>query len=182
MKKEYITLSKNGISSRGKLIYNQKMIPKRQFRYGLRSSAAVGCGWIATYNALVLMGYPAEEKELIRYYTWQLPLINGNFGTFLFGPAIYFWKKGFGVKISFRKKRFDRMLKRDGLGILFYYWHRKWKIGAHFVTVEYKDGKVVGYNTFSNSTGPDIYGARLDTFLKERKYCFPMLVTIREKG
>ena len=38
------------------LIYNQKKIPKDQWRYGFRSSAATGCGWIATYNALQLMG------------------------------------------------------------------------------------------------------------------------------
>ena len=41
------------------LIYNQNDIPKGQYRYGLRSSASVGCGWIATYNALTLMGYRA---------------------------------------------------------------------------------------------------------------------------
>ena len=28
------------------LIYNQRQIPAEQWRYGLRSSAAVGCGWI----------------------------------------------------------------------------------------------------------------------------------------
>ena len=37
------------------LIYNQHQIPREQWRYGLRSSAAVGCGWIATYNALRLL-------------------------------------------------------------------------------------------------------------------------------
>ena len=42
------------------LIYNQNHIPKDQYRYGLRSSAQVGCGWIATYNALCLMGYETD--------------------------------------------------------------------------------------------------------------------------
>ena len=164
-----------------KLIYNQKKIPKRQFRYGLRSSAAVGCGWIATYNVLALMGYSVDEKELIRYYTWQLPLINGNFGTFLLGPAIYFKQKGFSVKVSFRKSRFDRLLKNHDAGIIFYYWRRKFRIGAHFAAVEYKDGKVVGYNTYSNSVGPDVYGDSLAEFLKKRKYRFPLLIAIKRK-
>ena len=44
------------------LIYCQKQIPKEKWRYGLRSSAAVGCGWIATYNALRLMGYRADPR------------------------------------------------------------------------------------------------------------------------
>lgn len=163
-----------------KLIYNQKMLPKKKYRYGFRSSNAVGCGWIATYNALLLMECPADEKSLIRYYTWQLPLINGNFGTFLFGPAIYFRQKGFSVKVSLRKNKFDRLLQEYDAGIVFFYWHRKWKIGAHFVTVEYKDGKVIGYNTYSNSQGPDLYGESLSEFLKRRKYKFPMLIAIKK--
>ena len=50
------------------LIYNQTKIPKEKWRYGLRTSAATGCGWVATYNALRLMDYRAEPEELIRYY------------------------------------------------------------------------------------------------------------------
>ena len=63
------------------LIYNQRQIPKDKWRYGLRSSAATGCGWIATWNALRLMGRKTDIDELIRYYEWQLPLIHGNAGT-----------------------------------------------------------------------------------------------------
>ena len=63
------------------MIYNQKKIPKEQWRYGFRSSAATGCGWIAVYNALRLMNYRAEPEALIRYFEWQLPLIHGNAGT-----------------------------------------------------------------------------------------------------
>ena len=62
------------------LIYNQNHIPKEQYRYGFRASADTGCGWVATHNALCLMGYRTDVKELIRYYEWQLPLIHGNAG------------------------------------------------------------------------------------------------------
>ena len=63
------------------LIYNQHDIPKDVHRYGLRASAATGCGWIATHNALTLMGCRTDIEKLIRYYEWQLPLIHGNAGT-----------------------------------------------------------------------------------------------------
>lgn len=33
------------------MIYNQRSIPKDQLRYGFRSSAATGCGWVAIYNS-----------------------------------------------------------------------------------------------------------------------------------
>ena len=56
------------------LIYNQRKIPKQKWRYGFRSSAATGCGWIAVYNALRLMNYRAEPEQLIRYFSRQMML------------------------------------------------------------------------------------------------------------
>ncbi len=163
------------------LIYNQKQIPKRQWRYGLRSSAATGCGWIATYNALRLMGYQVDVEKLIRYFTWQIPVINGNMGTFLFGPAIFFRQKGFQVRLTASRKKFDDLVKDSDVCVLFYYWHRKFKFGAHFVTVRHQDGKFVGYNTYSNSIGPDVYGESLETFLKKHRYHFPVLISVKDK-
>ena len=133
------------------LIYNQKKIPKRQWRYGLRSSAATGCGW------------------------------NGNIGTFLFGPAIFFMQKGFSVKVTVRRKKFDKLVKDSNVCVMFYYWHRRFRFGAHFVAVRYQEGKFVGYNTYSNSVGPDIYGESLEEFLKKRSYHFPVLMAVRDK-
>ena len=63
------------------LIYNQNHIPKDRHRYGFRPSAKTGCGWVATHNALHLMGCKTDLHQLIRYYEWQLPLIHGNAGT-----------------------------------------------------------------------------------------------------
>ena len=60
------------------LIYCQHDIPKEELRYGFRTSAATGCGWIATYNALRILGKRVDKRELIRYYERQLPLVHGN--------------------------------------------------------------------------------------------------------
>lgn len=162
-------------------IYNQKQIPRKQWRYGFRSSAATGCGWIATYNALLLMGYQAKPEKLIRYYQRQLPLINGNVGTFLFGPAIYFKQRGFQIKLSVKRRQFDEAVQNADVGIVFYYWRNKWKFGSHFVTVKYRDGQFLGYNTFNNSSGPDKYGTSLEGFLRRQKYFGVVLLTIRDK-
>lgn len=162
------------------LIYNQHNIPKKQWKYGIRSSAATGCGWIATYNALRLMGHEAEPQRLIRYFERQLPLINGTFGTFLFGPAIYFMQKGFHVKTTFCKKKFDGRVKESDVSILFYYWRKKYKFGAHFVTVRYEDGQFVGYNTYRNSTGPDKFGNSLEEYVRGRKLFGSVVFGIRE--
>ena len=163
------------------LIYNQTKIPKDQWRYGFRTSAATGCGWIATYNALRLMGYKAKPEELIRYYERQLPLIHGNGGTIIQGPALFFQKHGFAVETLSVEDRFDEAAKNAHVCILFYYWRKKWKIGAHFVALQYKDGKFTGYNTFRTSQGPDDYGDSLEGYIKTCKFFAPFLIAIKDK-
>lgn len=162
-------------------IYNQTRIPRYRWRYGLRASAAVGCGWIAVYNALHLMGYEAKPAALIRSFTRQLPILNGPLGTFFLQPALYLKKQGFPVTVSVRRKRFDALVKESRACVLFYYWRRRHRLGAHFVALQYRDGNVMGYNTFRNSTGPDNYGPSLTRFLRKQKYFFPVLTAIRDK-
>lgn len=163
------------------LIYNQRQIPKEQWRYGLRSSGATGCGWIATYNALRLLGYRIDPEELIRYYERQLPLIHGNTGTSILGPAICMKQMGFPTKVIAQRKQFDLAAKKARACILYYRWRNKWKLGAHFVAVEYKNGCFVGYNTYRNSKGPNEYGESLEEFLKRKKYYGAVLTVIDDK-
>ena len=152
------------------LIYCQRAIPREELRYGLRSSAATGCGWIATYNALRILGKRADKEELIRWYERQLPLIHGNAGTIVFGPAVFFRRHGFRVRMELRRDRFDGLAAESRVCILFYYWRNGMKVGAHFVALHKTDRGIVGYNTYKNSTGPDHYGESLDAFLKKRGY------------
>ena len=163
------------------LIYCQRDIPKEKWRYGFRTSAATGCGWIATYNALRLMGYRAEPEKLIKMYGWMLPLIHGNGGTTTLAPAYVFRHWGFPVRIVMDRKKFDDAAKQSDAVIVFYYWRNKWKMGAHFVTVHHRDGRFVGYNTYNNSKGPDDWTESIDGFLKTKKYFGPVLICIRDK-
>ena len=160
------------------MICNQNDIPKEVHRYGLRSSAATGCGWIATCNALELMGRKTDIDELIRYYEWQLPVIHGNAGTSFWGPAVCFKSWGFPVDMVVDRKRFDGAAKAADACILFYRWRKGMKIGAHFVALHHTESGFVGYNTYRNSTGPDAYGESLDEFLKEKGYFGCVLLAI----
>ncbi len=163
------------------LICNQTKIPKQKWRYGFRSSAATGCGWIATYNALGLLGYRAEPEKLIRYFERQLPLIHGNCGTAFWAPALYFHKWGFPVTFTMRRKRFNGLAQSSDVCILLFHWHRRWRFGSHFVALQHKNGEFIGYNTYTSSHGPDHYGPDLDAFLKRQKYYGCILIGIRRK-
>ena len=152
------------------MICCQRSIPKDELRYGFRSSAATGCGWIATYNALRILGKRARKEDLIRYFERQLPLLHGNAGTSVWGPAAFFLHHGFRVRTELRRGRFDALVEACPVCILFYYWRKDWKLGSHFVALHKTDRGIVGYNTYTNSTGPDLYGDSLDAFLKKRGY------------
>lgn len=161
------------------LIYCQHHIPREKWRYGLRSSSATGCGWISIYNTLHLMGRPAEPEGIIRHLQRQVPLLHGNAGTLALGPCWYFRHHGFQAEHSACPERFDEMVKASDGAIIFFYWRGKWRIGAHFAAVQYRDGIFWGYNTYKNSTGPDCLGRSLEQFLKARHYFGAVLTVVK---
>ncbi len=164
-----------------KIIYCQRDIPKEKLRYGFRSSAATGCGWIATYNALKLMGYKPNAKVIIKYYERQIPVINGNAGTFLLSPLMFFKKQGFSVKSTASRRHYDELAKQSDVCILFFWWKKGFKIGAHFVALQHTPKGFVGYNTYSNSKGPDYYGTSIEKYLEKKKYFGTVLMGIKDK-
>lgn len=163
------------------LIYNQNRIPREQWRYGLRSSAKTGCGWIALYNALVLLGEEPDPQQLIRACERQVPLINGNAGTILFSPGQLLKRWGYPVRISALPEQFDRLCRQSDAAILFYYWREGFRLGAHFVALHHTDQGFLGYNTYSNSSGPDAYGQSLEAFLRQRKYFGCVVTAVKKK-
>ena len=162
-------------------IYCQRDIPKEKWRYGFRSSAVTGCGWIATYNALLILGKQIAPEKLIRFYERQFPLINGNMGTFLFSPFIFFKRHGYKVRCTVLPSHFDKVVDDAEVCVLYYWWRNKCKFGAHFVALHKTDKGIIGYNTFRTSKGPDFYGKSLETFMKNRKYFCGVLFGIQKK-
>ena len=161
------------------MICNQRSMPEGGLRYGLRRSADTGCGWIATYNALRILGKRVEKEALIRYYERQLPLIHGNAGTSCWGPAVFFKQHGFSVDVELRRDRFDALATDSRVCVLFYRWRKGVRLGAHFVALHKTDRGFVGYKTYTDSAGPDLYGPSLKGFLKQRGYFGAVLMGIK---
>lgn len=159
-------------------IYNQKDIPRKQWRYGFRSSAATGCGWIAIHNALLHMGQPRDIGLIIRHLEHQLPLVNGNTGTFVLGPYFLLKKWGFRVELCANSRRFDELLSRNECALLFYYWKKGLKVGSHFIAVHNSPQGVIGYNVYSNSAGPDRLGPSLTQWVRTNRHFGCVLICI----
>ena len=165
----------------GELIYNQTHIPEEKWRYGFRPSAKTGCGWIALYNALILLGEEPNPEALIRDLEKQLPLIHGNVGTFCLGPALLLKKYGYSVNICSDTQRFDALVRKSDAAILFYYWRKGLHLGAHFVALQAAASGFIGYNTYTNSVSPDSYGNSLTQYLKNQGYFGCVLTAVRRK-
>lgn len=163
------------------LIYNQTRIPKDQWRYGLRSSAKTGCGWVAVYNTLTRMGYRVDIPELIELLEKMLPLIHGNTGTFCLAPQILLKAWGFPTKLCTKKQDFDNLVKSADGAILFYYWRSGLKVGSHFISVYYEKGSFYGINVYSNSSGPDLLGSSLSAFLEKQNHFGCLLLGVWDK-
>ena len=80
------------------------------------------------------------------------------------------------------RTKFDQAAKEADVCIIFYRWLKKYQYGAHFVALHHTEKGFVGYNTYKNSTGPDLYGESLDGFLKQRQYFGCVLITIKEEN
>lgn len=164
-----------------KIIYCQRDIPKNELRYGFRTSAATGCGWISVYNALCILGYNPKPDTVKRYFEKQIPLLNGNAGTFILSPAMFFKRFGFRVKVTVNRKEFDAAASDADVCILYFWWKKHAIIGAHFVALHKTEKGFVGYNTYTNSKGPDLYGESIDKFIKSKKYFGAVLISVKDR-
>ena len=162
------------------MIHCQRDIPKDKWRYGLRSSAAAGCGWIAVYNALELLGMKSESEELIRYFLRRVPLINGLFGTMPLSPAAYLKKRGLMTRWTLRRKRIDDLVKESDAAVVYYWWRWKRYLGAHFIAVQFDGENFIGWNVYANSKGPSVLGPSLDAYFRTGKDFFPIVIGVKK--
>ena len=163
-------------------IDNQTRIPAQQWRYGLRASAKTGCGWIAVYNALIALGESPLPETIIEALEHQLPLIHGTFGTNVLGPALLLKKWGYDVTLCSDLNKFDSLCRQSDVGILFYYWRKKFRVGAHFVALKATPQGFRGYNTYTTSQGPDDYGESLADYLRRQRNFGCVLTCVRRRA
>lgn len=147
------------------LIYDQRHC--KGMAYGLRDSSKTGCGWVACYNLLHLLGYPYTPQQVCKTMAAWLPFW-GLIGTHVL--PLYLWiRKHTPLRICLLGNYTPIRLKQCKGGIVWYFTGK----GFHFATFSpTQKGEFHFYNA--------IYGNKnlcctLPQFRK--KYCqFPFMV------
>jgi len=134
------------------LIDYQNQSPANRVRMGttdgLNEGWYNGCGWIATYNALIILENPKHPAEIVRYFEESGGIaFGGVFGTY--PNAIEAYLRSLGNNVSHTlfpqvNMNIDEVIKNSQVSILAYL-HTN---AAHYVTIEYREDidKFIVYN------------------------------------
>jgi len=151
------------------LIDNQNRRPANRIRMGSSEGHNEGwyngCGWVATYNALVLLGTPEHPADIVRYFeTSGGTVLDGVYGTYPFTIEAYLKGLGHNVNHTLFPQLtidIDDAIKASRVSILAYA-HTN---GAHYATVEYLQDieKFVIYNDSYALTRSTNLGFQNDT-------------------
>jgi len=134
------------------LIDNQNRRPANQVRMGSREGMNEGwyngCGWVAVYNALILLGNPKHPADIVMHFEENRGIVLGGvFGTYPNAIVDYMRSLGYDVNHTLFPqitKNLDDEIKNSRVAILAYA-HTS---AAHYITVEYNEDidKFVVYN------------------------------------
>jgi len=146
-----------------KLIDNQNQIPANQIRMGSRDGRNEGwyngCGWVATYNVLLLLDNPLHPAEIVRHFEESGgTVLDGVYGTYPNAIEDYIKSFGFNVnRTTFPQLTMDidDVIRSSKVSILTYVH----TTAAHYVAIEYRadiDKFVVYNDSFARSRSANL--------------------------
>lgn len=116
---------------RAGMIVDQRLLA--DYRMGAAASSGCGCGWIACYNALALLGRPEPPAKIIRELEPAFAL-RGRLGTRAAALVPFFLRRGFRVSLRGTARAIDRQASGADANILYYLRApRGGHLSAHFV-------------------------------------------------
>ncbi len=142
----------------------------KAYRYGFFGSDYNGCGWIAAYNALKLLGESPSVHTVI-YEFERYRVLFGMFGSTVLGFSHYFENKGYKTTqlVSRNIPKIENFMHCHDANIIFYFHPAPFK-GAHFAAAAPFEDKFIFFNAinrslrFSNSFSDGVPIYRLPVF------------------
>lgn len=132
-----------------------------------------GCGWVATYNATLMLGKASDPADIIYSYDKYGGTVgNGIFGVNPLAIKLYFDSIGVESNMYNLPVKADERISSSHVSILAYAHSN----GAHYVAIQYVDGKYYVYNYRNQNSADQI--SSIDSWLKDYGYTAISLITI----
>ncbi len=119
-----------------RLINSQRAMNAQAGSFGKKGSvAANGCGSIAAFNALLILGEPVCFEEVRSRFSRHTRR-QGRGGASPLYLLYFFIKRGYGIRL-YLKKSLKRVRKCHAAYIALYFYSLNKGIGAHYAAAEY---------------------------------------------
>ncbi len=164
-----------------RFIYSQLEEAYASRPMGLSTLDKGGCGPVACYNVMQMLGRETTLEEILSYYKkhWGL-LLGGLLGSVLFTAAQYFRHQGCRVQVYRSAKIFPQAAREAEGCILWYLFPRKKALpGAHFIALRCRDNIIQAYNVWANQRSTYVHYGSMESFLERIHAKYPVLLQIR---
>ena len=149
-------------------IYSQRHRDIAEMRFGLKPMWYNGCGIIAVYNALLLLGFQEDFRQITEYFERKGKMLWGLFGTKPWSIVRYFKKRGFGL-------RFCRPKTAENGVYIIAVWNKR--PGMHYMAIKKQVYGIQVYNGYHRGDTFDSY-PDFDSFFKDTGITCLMLLKI----
>ena len=147
-------------------IYGQGNGNVSKIRFGFSDTANSGCGWIATYNALLMLGKRVAPCDIIYYYELTGAFCGGVLGVNPYSIITYFFYSGYKVSVTYDINKFDTLAKKSKANILVYL-HSK---GGHYFAFKWQNSQFWGYNVSNRDKSSKPLGKSIKAFIRNGNY------------
>ncbi len=103
-----------------------------------------GCGWVATYNALIILGKNVHPKDIVYYYEHHGSVLYGTLGILADAIADFFRQAKYKVKVTASTKDLDKKIKNSDATVLSYFHSQ----GGHHVAIKWDGTNFWIYNEY----------------------------------
>lgn len=122
----------------------------KDMRIGSRNFASSGCGAIATFNALSMVGMNPDMVDIVDFYERKGLVFNAALGVNPAAVGKYLAKSGLNWKCCRGKQNWDACLSDGQAAIMLYFWVSPKGMGAHYVSMERCPNGIRVYNVYGN--------------------------------
>lgn len=147
----------------------QGMGELKDMRIGSCTFAHSGCGAIATFNAMSMIGREPKIEEIVDFYEHNGLILNARMGVNPSGVKRYLKSRNVKWEFYSGKNDWDSKLSKEQVAIVLYWWVNRKGCGAHYIAMERTDEGICVYNEFGNRD--TVYKYKdIQTFLTTGQY------------